>query len=332
MIPDTTKLLVCEKEGINLMECEMRVKLSIITPVYNRAYILNELYESLTKQTSKEFEWIVIDDGSTDNTWELLKEYKEAATPFPIIIQRQENQGKHIAVNLAVTLAKGEFVFIVDSDDYLTEDAVETVCSWIEQVRDREDIAAVAGLRGNKVTGECLGRYSEGVKAGEWIEAKNTERRKYKLSGDKAEVYRTELLRSHLFPKFGDEKFLSEECVWNQLAMEGYWVRWYNKIIYWCDYLPDGLTKNAEKELKNFDGFTFTIRQRIKCLGKVEGLFARGFYYEVAKRKGIGWKEAAERIDTSCALLLSGYMMRKLKGGLTSFGLVLKGKKLYKNE
>lgn len=310
----------------------MSAKLSIITPAYNRAYILNELYESLKKQTSKEFEWIVIDDGSTDNTWELLMEYKEAATSFPIIIQRQGNRGKHIAVNLAVTLAKGEFVFIVDSDDCLTEDAVETVCSWMEQVKGREDIAAVAGLRGDKRMKERLGQYPDQEDNREWIEAKNTERRKYKLLGDKAEVYRTELLRSHPFPQFEGEKFLSEECVWNQLATEGYLIRWYNKIIYWCEYLEDGLTKSTDKELENFEGFTYTIRQRIKCLGKVEGLFARGFYYEVAKRKGIGWKEAAERIDTSCVLLLSGYMMRKLKGGLTSFCRMLKEKKLYKNE
>lgn len=291
----------------------MSMKLSIITPVYNRAYILNELYESLKRQTLKEFEWIVVDDGSTDNTWNMLEEYKETETLFSIIIQRQENQGKHIAVNRAVSLATGEYVFIVDSDDCLTEDAIETVCSWIEQVRGRKDIAAVAGLKGYRETRECLGQYPRQVECGGWLEAKNTERRKYKLLGDKAEVYRTDLLRSHLFPQFEGEKFLYEECVWNQLATEGYLIRWYNKIIYWCEYLPDGLTKSSEKELKNFEGFTYTMRQRIKCIGKIESLFARGFYFEVAKQKGIGIKEAAERVDTSGALLLFGYLMRKMK-------------------
>lgn len=290
----------------------MSEKLSIITPVYNRAYILNELYESLLNQTSMAFEWVVIDDGSTDNTWELLKEYKESTVPFSMTIHRQENQGKHIAVNQAVALAQGEYVFIVDSDDCLTEDAVETVCSWIAQVSGRKDIAAVAGLKGNRETKERVGQYPECAN-NEWIEAKNTERRKYKLLGDKAEVYRTDLLRSHSFPCFEGEKFLSEECVWNQLAMEGYLIRWYNKIIYWCEYLQDGLTKSADKELENFEGFTYTMRQRVKCIGKVESFFARGFYFEVARQKGLGVKEAAERIDTSAALLRFGYLMRKMK-------------------
>ena len=291
----------------------MSAKLSIITPAYNRAYILNELYESLKKQTSKEFEWIVIDDGSTDNTWELLKSYKEAEEFFPIMIQRQENRGKHVAVNHAVALAKGEFVFIVDSDDCLTEDAVEVVCSWMEQVKGRENIAAVAGLRGNKRTKKRLGQYPDQEDNREWIEAKNTERRKYKLLGDKAEAYRTDLLRSHPFPQFEGEKFLSEECVWNQLAMEGYLIRWYNKIIYWCEYLEDGLTKSTDKELANFEGFTYAMRQRIKCIGKIESLFARGFYCEVAKRKGLGLKESAKRIETNVVLLLLGYMLRNIK-------------------
>ena len=166
----------------------MSVKLSIITTVYNRAYILNELYESLVRQSSKNFEWIVIDDGSTDDTWTLLKKYKNDESLFSITIEKQENQGKHVAVNQAVAMAKGEFAFIVDSDDYLSDDAVEVICSWIEQVKERNDVAAVAGLCGKKETKEQLGQYPESVRAGDWIEAKNTERRKYRLLGDKAEV------------------------------------------------------------------------------------------------------------------------------------------------
>lgn len=296
----------------------MSVKLSIITTVYNRAYILNELYESLVRQSSKNFEWIVIDDGSTDDTWTLLKKYKNDESLFSITIEKQENQGKHVAVNQAVALAKGEFAFIVDSDDYLSDDAVEVICSWIEQVKERNDVAAVAGLCGKKKTKEQLGQYPESIRAGDWIEAKNTERRKYRLLGDKAEVYRTELLRRYPFPIFEGEKFLSEESVWNQLAMEGYLIRWYNQIIYWCEYLPDGLTQCAEKEIKNFEGFTYVMRQRIRCLGKIEGLFARGFYREVAKKKGISFRESAKRIDTSGVLLGLGYIMRKIKKRLFS--------------
>ena len=102
--------------------------ISVITPTYNRGYIIDNLFNSLKSQTSYDFEWIVIDDGSTDDTYDKLKSMSGENVEFPITIIGQQNKGKHCAVNTGVAKAKGEFVFIVDSDDMLTRCYRNRIC------------------------------------------------------------------------------------------------------------------------------------------------------------------------------------------------------------
>lgn len=101
--------------------------ITVFTPVYNRAYIINQLYQSLLRQTNYGFEWLIIDDGSTDNIAELVSQWIADTEDFEIRLYRQPNGGKHRAINRGVQLAKGDAFLIVDSDDYLTEDAIDTV-------------------------------------------------------------------------------------------------------------------------------------------------------------------------------------------------------------
>lgn len=98
--------------------------LTIFTPSYNRAYILPKLYESLKRQTDKRFEWVIVDDGSVDDTESLVNGWINESL-ININYQKQQNQGKHIAINTGVEMANGELFFIVDSDDQLTLNAVE---------------------------------------------------------------------------------------------------------------------------------------------------------------------------------------------------------------
>lgn len=98
--------------------------ITIFTPTYNRAHLLPRLYESISKQDCMDFEWLVIDDGSTDNTQALFEEWMDQEHPFSIFYQKVKNGGKQRAINQAVSMAKGEYFFIVDSDDALTPDAV----------------------------------------------------------------------------------------------------------------------------------------------------------------------------------------------------------------
>ena len=97
--------------------------ITIFTPTYNRAYKLSDLYESLLQQTCFDFEWLIIDDGSTDNTRDLIETF-DANGKFPIRYFYKQNEGKQVAINYAAKEAQGEWVFIVDSDDMLTTDAV----------------------------------------------------------------------------------------------------------------------------------------------------------------------------------------------------------------
>lgn len=222
------------------------MKITVFTPTYNRGYILPKLYESLYVQCSNDFEWIIVDDGSNDNTEEIVREWMNIDNGFDIIYKKQPNGGKHRAINAGVKIARGELFFIVDSDDYLLPDAIEKLLQWRSGLDGSHKWAGIAGLRGYTAD-RCIGGNGRGNK---YVDAKNTEREKYHLGGDKAEAYFTDVLRKHPFPEFDGENFLTEEVVWNAIAADGYYIRWFSQIIYICNYLEDGLTKNGDEKNK----------------------------------------------------------------------------------
>lgn len=287
--------------------------LSIITPSYNRAYMLDKLYNSLCVQSCKNFEWIVIDDGSTDETGEIVKNWSLNQKQFDIRYFYQKNSGKHCAINKGVEFSRGTYVIIVDSDDMLVPDAVKYIYSWIGETKNIPSLAGIAGLKG-KIDGTRLGDYPQNTKYKEYITAKNTERRRKHLLGDKAEIYKTELLKKYPFKTFEGENFLTEATVWDEIAYQGYDIRWYNKIIYLCDYLDDGLTKSGNlKELNNFNGFTYAIQQRIKCNNKLDGMIARGYYYYIAQKKEISFSHSAKLLKSNYITMIIGIALWKVK-------------------
>ncbi len=288
--------------------------ISIITATFNRAYIIEALYHSLQRQSSYGFEWIVVDDGSNDNTYELVLNWSRHETQFPIHVTKQDNGGKHRAVNSGVAQAKGDWCFIVDSDDILADDAIECIEEWVKLAEPNEKIAAVAGIKGKIIDHTPIGGFPK-LRSGEcFIDAKNTQRRKLNLLGDKAEVYRTILLRKYPFITFDGENFISENTVWDEIAYQDYYVRWYNKVIYFCDYLVDGLTKSGDsKEKKNFKGFIYYTNQRIKCYGFIEGIIARGYFYHVCKSMNKSIDETAGYINCGKVYVYICYQIWKLK-------------------
>lgn len=223
--------------------------ITIFTPVYNRAYIINTLYQSLRRQTCKDFEWIIFDDGSQDNIIEIVNEWIEMdKNEFAIHFYSVTNGGKHRAINKAVKIAQGDAFFIVDSDDYITDDAIEWIADKWRDIQNNKEFAGIAGLKilkNGKLTGSGELTFKE------YVDATNLERDKYNLDGDKAEVYKTELLCKFSFPEYDNEKFVTEAVVWNKIAYDGYKIRWFNKVIYICDYLEDGLSKNIQTVLEN---------------------------------------------------------------------------------
>ncbi len=253
------------------------MKVTVFTPAYNRAYRLPVLYESLKNQTSGDFEWIVINDGSTDNTDELFEKWVHEENSFPIIYKKDQNGGKHRAINKAVNMAGSDAFFIVDSDDYLLPDAIEKVILWFEGIADNEEFAGVSGLKGYKED-DPVGGY--GSFDTEYVDCTNLQRHLYNLLDDKAEVYKTSILKKYPFPEFEGENFVPEPVVWDHIARDGYKIRWYNEIIYICEYLEDGLTASSNKKfMDNPKGFLTYLSMLETCHDPREVDYFRLQYY-----------------------------------------------------
>ncbi len=218
---------------------------TIFTPSYNRGYILPKLYESLKSQTCTDFEWLIVDDGSSDNTSELVAEWI-SEDKLTIRYFRQQNGGKHRAINRGITEALGEWFYIVDSDDIVTPDAVEWIIREGEKIREDDHFTGLSGVR-TYPDGKRIG----GGKDFGTIDCTAVEiELKYKIKGDLAEVFKTEYLRNCPFPEFEGERFCPENLVWYRLARK-YKMRYIHHPIYICEYLNDGLTANITKVRRN---------------------------------------------------------------------------------
>lgn len=214
--------------------------ITILTPTYNRAAYLPRLFESLKAQTNRDFLWLVVDDGSEDDTENLIASYGQQGVELRYI--RQENGGKHTALNRGIAEIQSELTFIVDSDDYLPENAVETVLAYHEKYRGTPGLCGYSFLRCHSdgrvntayfPSDELIGSYAQVRINGD-------------IGGDKAEVFYTEILKKYPFPVFPGEKFMPEDAVWMQMSGP-YQMVHMNKNIYYCDYLEGGLTNTGRR-------------------------------------------------------------------------------------
>lgn len=282
--------------------------ITIFTPTYNRKDLIERLYQSLLQQTQKNFEWLVVDDGSTDNTEKFFSNLLTKQQPFPIRYIKQENGGKHRAINNGVRNASGELFFIVDSDDYLTENAIEKINQWTTTLDNSHKWAGISGLKGFSKD-SVVGQHSKVS----YIDAKNNERRKYNLLGDKAEIYFTEVLEKYPFPEISGENFISEEIVWNAIARDGYYLRWFNEIIYICSYLESGLTKNNSKDKSNPQGRLLWAKGQLETFPNSwrDRFLAIGIYrHAVAEMKSMS--QTAKDLDVSRLSVISASMLLSL--------------------
>lgn len=219
--------------------------LTIFTPTYNRAYTIGALYESLCVQTNQDFEWLVVDDGSTDDTEKLFKNWVETA-PFPVRYYKQANGGKHRAINKGLSEAKGELFFVVDSDDKLPKDSVSTILLYYAGIKNNASFSGVTGLccyfSGKKVGGEENWKMIDTDPVSIRIV--------YGVKGDLADVLKTDIARRYPFPEFENEKFCPEALVYNRLSKD-YQQRYFYENIYSCEYLPDGLTAKIVQIRRN---------------------------------------------------------------------------------
>lgn len=265
-----------------------KIQLSIITPAYNRADYLTACYNSLLKQTERSFEWILVDDGSSDGTEELASSFTNDVFSFRYI--KKENGGKHTALNAAHPYIRGKYVLMLDSDDTLTEDAVAIALDAWSRWEDHPEVGIVTLLKGrDREHPNCYAR------------DENTPvdilsyRRVCPVSNDACEVIRTELFLKYPFPVFPGERFLSEGALWNRVSFTHKCV-YVNRVVYLCDYLEDGLTRSGRAlRIRNPHGGMYTAnlnmaskndwKQRVKngLLFTCYGCFAKLSPAEMAK-------------------------------------------------
>ena len=251
-----------EKEDKNIKHGGQKL-ITVFTPTYNRKNMLSKLYDSLKKQTDKDFEWFIVDDGSKDGTEKLIQEYKKE-NRINIRYFYQENGGKQRAVNRGVKEAEGEYFFIVDSDDYLSEDAVEMIKKYgaslpkdfggmvFKKINLKdENYKSIENYKNIKFSQEILDTNPIDIIY------------KYHQYGDKGEIFKTEILKKYPFPEIEGEKFVPEGYIWNRIG-KSYNLRYIDYGIYFFEYLEDGYTKNFKRDLKkNPKGFGLYYRDML---------------------------------------------------------------------
>ena len=232
---------------------------TILTPAYNRCAELENLFRSLCGQTQQCFDWLIVDDGSRDQTRETVQAWIQEA-PFSIRYLYKENGGKHTALNLGISKIIAPLTFIVDSDDTLSKDAVETIRAYYEKYQPLPGPQSIGGL--------CFLRAdSHGVvNAGEFPENETVadycvSRINAGIEGDRAEVFLTDVLRKYPFPVFEGEKYMPEDAVWMRMSSDYKLVN-INHVIYVCDYLDGGLTKTGRK-MKIYSPYSMMYRSSV---------------------------------------------------------------------
>lgn len=236
---------------------EIDYKITVFTPTYNRAYIIETLYRSLQRQTFTDFEWLVVDDGSSDDTQALFARWSREENPFPIRYFKQENGGKCRAINRGLEQARGELFFTVDSDDYLTDDALEKVARWEAELPKEQKFCGIVANRG------YTPEYTPNTFfSGEFLDG-NAFDMYGAIDGERALIFYTNIHRRYLYPEFPGEKFMTEAVTWNRMAYDGYKIRFFNDIIWIWEYKDDGLTKAGYKVfLDNPQGTGLFFREK----------------------------------------------------------------------
>ncbi|MDQ0270926.1 glycosyltransferase family 2 protein [Cytobacillus purgationiresistens] len=232
--------------------------LTIFTPAYNRAYCLGKCYESLLRQTNQEFIWLIIDDGSTDETGKLVDSWVKEQK-IEIQYYYQENQGMHGAHNKAYQLIETDLNMCIDSDDYLADGAVEKIIHFWQK-NGNKDVSGIIGLDADQHQRVIGTRMPAQIKRSTLFNLYN----KYGVTGDKKLVYRTELTNKYPYPIFQDEKYVGLAFKYYKLDQE-YEMLLLDEVLCHVEYLEDGSTHNMINQYrKNPKGFAFYRKELMK--------------------------------------------------------------------
>ena len=244
--------------------------LTIFTPTFNRATKLKRIYDSLLVQTGIDFEWLIVDDGSTDNTKEVVKGF--STNKFPIRYYKKENGGKHTAYNFALEHARGDFFLCVDSDDWLSKDAVKIISQIFS---NKQENIVLAYKRDH--TGRLLSKkFPSNVSRMGILELEHY----YQCVGEFSLIFRTKYAQKYPFPVFNGEKFVTESVVYDRMFISEK-AFLLPEVITECEYQSDGLTNNLNAIMKkNPAGYCLYFMQRIDLQDKIiQRIIVAGKYH-----------------------------------------------------
>lgn len=233
-------------------------KITIITPTYNRAKTLPKVFESLLNQSFKDFLWIVLDDGSTDNTSTVVENFQLLNPFFEIIYKKDKNRHKFLTVLEGVKMVKTPYFMVVDSDDAYPEDALETLISEVEKIENQDDYISVMGLSADE-NGKIVGdKYPNNGFDGSIFEM----RYKYKVRGDKFGIFITKTYQREIsgkdFSQYEGKGYIPQSVIFNEYDARGIKTRFVNKIVRF--YLKDdddaASVSNTRWSGKNLFGLT----------------------------------------------------------------------------
>lgn len=290
--------------------------LSIFTPTYNRAYSLRRVYDSLLAQTDDRFEWLIVDDGSFDETDLLINSFINEPHPFEIRYYKQEHKGKPSAQNKAIDLARGDFFITCDSNKCFDKRGVENILAMAESIAESPKICGVGGYRadfsGNIYGGEMS------LNGKDYIDCSQLEREKYHLSGDKSTAFRTEILKRYKSPIFEGESFITEAVWLIQMALDGYVIRWFPEIICYGEYEKNGLTAMGANSYighyQNFLGFLEYIRVYIQAYGVEQAKELIFEAMDIAKKKNMPLQMMASKIECDPKRIMKLAFKRRAAG------------------
>jgi glycosyltransferase involved in cell wall biosynthesis len=230
--------------------------ITVITPTYNRESELPALYSSLLKQTNKNFEWLVVDDGSKDNTQQLISNY-QAENLINIRYIKKENGGKHTALNVAFSdKYTGDWLFVVDSDDYLSSDCIEVLENEVSMLP--MNYHSIRMLRVDKNGTPYSDYFVEGLS--NYLDLQNSG-----AKNDIADVFRKSALTGFKFPEFKGENFMAESPLYIWLGATGF-TKFINFKGYISEYLEGGLTDNSvANRHRCFNSALYVYEHKYKC-------------------------------------------------------------------
>lgn len=232
------------------------VLITVFTPTYNRKHTLDRLYDSLINQTFKNFEWVIVDDGSSDGTDSFIQQLVDK-NEISIKFQKQRNQGKHIAINNGLEVARGEFFFIVDSDDFLPYNSLEIISKKVKYLKG--DVRILVG-RKFYPNGKIIGKF---FNKNNYVSNHIYTTFVQKHKEDLAYVVNTEYNRKFLFPIIEGEKFCAEGLIWNRMYNDGAKTFNCNDALYYCEYLIDGLSFNNIRNRRKSPKYTSILYKEL---------------------------------------------------------------------